>query len=156
DGNESLRRKVAVANGTQAGPRIFSCGIPLDGEGGGFPARVVHNPKEARAAVDKLAAAGADCIKVMPHLSAESFIALREASRAHGLPVVGHVVNSFGDRGIEESGIADVQHLTGVPIAPSPGLDSAEWRRFHFAWDDLSQDRIDHIVSVSRRLGVVH
>lgn len=156
DGNSSLKQKAAVAAGREAGPRIFSCGIPLDGQGGGFPARVLADASAARAEVARLVAANADCVKVMPHLSRATFEALRDESRRHDLPIVGHVVNAYDDRGIEESGIVDVQHLTGVPTVPSPGFNDKEWLRFHRAFDTLPPERVAHIVSVSRRLHIVH
>lgn len=156
DGNQSLRHKREVAAGREAGPVLFSCGMLLDGPGGGFPARILRTPAEARAAVREEQAAGADCIKVLPHLTLDTFVALREEARAAGLPLVGHMVNVYGDRGIEESGIADVQHLTGLPEAPSPGMDDGEWRAFHLGFDRLTPERLASVVAASYRLGIVH
>lgn len=153
DGNQSLGRKAHRA-GQGAGPRIFSCGLHIDGPPGvPFIARAVRTPEEARAAVAEQVRLGADCIKVFAHLSAESYAALREAAHAAGLPVVGHMVSAVG---IEAARMDDVQHLTGVPEGPSPGFGDEEFAAFYRAWDSLPPARVARVIEVSKRDGVVH
>lgn len=156
DGMQSLKRKTLFATGREASPRVYSCGVHLDGSGKSLFLRAVKTRAEAQRTVKELKAAGADCIKVLPHFSSDTFAALRESAHAARLPIVGHMVNAYGERGLFESGIADVQHFTGVPQAESPGFDEEEWRRFHASFDTLTAERIAETVAVSRRLGIIH
>lgn len=162
DGRMSLRHKRPVAEGREAGPRILACGDLLDGNqldgghGGSYLSRTIRTPAEARRIVHDLKDAGADCIKVLPHFSPEVFAALREAAHAAGLPLVGHMVNAYAEKGLELSGIVDVQHLSGMPLAPSPGMDDDEWRRFRQSFAVLPSARLEEMVALSRRLDIVH
>lgn len=158
DGGLSLRHKPEVAAGRQAGPRILACGHLLDGvqDGSSYLSRAIRTPADAHTIVQELKDAGADCIKVLPHFSPELFAAVREAARAAGLPLIGHMVNAYGEKGLELSGIVDVQHLTGVPPVPSPGMDELEWRRFRQSFEVLPPARVEAMVALSRRLDLVH
>lgn len=160
DGRLSLRHKREVAEGREAGPRIFACGDLLDGSEGGSASSMLSKklatPEQARQMVKDLQGAGADCIKVLPHFSQPTFTALRDAAREAGLPLVGHMVNAYGARGLELSGIVDVQHLTGIPPVGSPGMDEDEWRRFHQGIVGLTPERLAETVALSRRLGIIH
>lgn len=107
-----LEARRAIRLGEFPGPRIFACGPILDGDPPFRPgARVVRDASEASAAVDELAAAGVDCIKVYERLSPEALRAVREAAARHHLPVIGHVPEGVP---FDEAQLADVQHLTGV------------------------------------------
>ncbi|MEW6268770.1 MAG: amidohydrolase family protein [Thermodesulfobacteriota bacterium] len=127
-----------IREGAFPGPRIFACGPILDGEPPFWPgSRVVRDAGEARAAVDELAAAKVDCIKVYERVSAETLAAVHEAAARHGLPVIGHVPDAVR---FSDARLADVQHLTGL-------VDRGE---------ELTQERVRAIVTASAALGIAH
>jgi imidazolonepropionase-like amidohydrolase len=107
-----LETRSEIREGVFPGPRIFACGPILDGDPPFWPgSRVVRDAVEARAAVDELAAAKVDCIKVYERISGEALAAVHEAAERHDLPVIGHVPDAVR---FSEARLADVQHLTGL------------------------------------------
>ena len=112
--------KRMVARGDRVAPRIFACGMPLDGSPPAFPppfsGAVVDTPEQGRHRVRQLAAKGADHVKAFIHLTPPVLEAIRSEAAEQGLPVIGHVPR-FSH--IEDAGIADVQHLTGIPEGPT-------------------------------------
>jgi cytosine/adenosine deaminase-related metal-dependent hydrolase len=161
-----LEDRRRVREGKYPGPRIFACGPVIDGDPPTWPALlpgswVVRNPAEARAAVDELADAGVDCVKVYSWLSAEALAAIRERAAQHGIPVIGHVPLAVP---FEEAHLRDVQHLTAVqsltgapPIADGttsiPQAYALAWGK---AWRDLDAAQIDFIVRTSLEQGIAH
>ena len=88
----SLRVREALQDGAFAAPRIAACGRWVDGDPPLWAnSEVVQSPDDAAAAVAELAARGYDCVKVYNQLDADTLAAVREAARAHDLPVVGHI-----------------------------------------------------------------
>ncbi|MDJ0790166.1 MAG: amidohydrolase family protein [Myxococcota bacterium] len=120
-------------------PRVYSCGVFVDGPGSRWPnTEIVETKEEARAAVARIARAGHDCIKAYDLLSLDALAGVKEAAREHGLPVIGHV--PYATR-FEEAGFDDVQHLTGIPWG--------EGVRFPHTiplWKDLPPERVDAVV----------
>lgn len=107
-----------LAKGALPGPRLLTCGPVLDGSPPGWPsATVVADAAEGTAVVDRLAAAGVDCIKVYNELGAPAFAAIAAAAERHGLPLVGHVPHAVGLSGVVDF---EAQHLTGVPYLAHP------------------------------------
>ncbi len=139
-----LRR--AILEGEHPGPRIFTCGRPLDGDPPvpGRGNRPVASVEEAHAAVAELAAAGVECIKVYDNLKADVLDAVAAAAAEHGLPVVGHVpVGAL----LEHAPITDVQHLTGLRrerLDPMSGFG------------DVTLQRIGRFVASSRERRIAH
>lgn len=151
-----LKKRQQIQDGAYPGPRIFACGPILDGDPPIWPgARVVHTVAEARAAVDEVAAAGVDCVKVYGRLSGELLAAIREAAAQHTLPVVGHIPMAVP---FEEAHLKDVQHLTGVPLHPHyPDAGRlAQFAAWAAAWRGLDESRIDFIVRTSVEQGLLH
>jgi cytosine/adenosine deaminase-related metal-dependent hydrolase len=144
----ALRR--AVLEGEYPGPRIFTCGRPLDGDPpvAGRGNRAVSTAEEARAAVAELAEAGVDCIKPYDNLEPEVMHAIADAAREHGLPIVGHVpLRAL----IDTAGVQDVQHLTGFPLEPGE-----VGRRLELTFADATPARIDAFVATSLANGIAH
>jgi imidazolonepropionase-like amidohydrolase len=105
--------RFAVQMGTLVGPRIVAAGAILDGPQpvDSTVSIAVGTPEQARAAVDTLAAYGADFIKVYTLLPrAAYFAALREAARLH-LPVAGHVPADVTTLEAADSGQRSIEHL---------------------------------------------
>jgi imidazolonepropionase-like amidohydrolase len=149
-GSDAIRG--AIEGGDAVGPRLLSCGAFVDGEPPLWPnSKVVRSADEARAAVEDLAEAGADCIKAYDGLDLESTTALRDAAEMRGLPVVGHTPRRVP---FEEGLLEDVQHLRGVhpPLAGERErypFFLAAWRRADDAW-------LERVVEVSLHHGVAH
>src|SRR5579883_2905281 len=117
-----IAQREMVKHGKIKGPRIFVTGDTIDGppersvptassEQGGynFHAKTVQ---EARALVDRNAAAGVDMIKVLEGLSPELLKAVTDEASAKGLTVVGH---SEDIRDATLAGLKFMEHTT--PLA---------------------------------------
>jgi len=113
--------RARVRRGELVGPRMVASGHILDGFPAIWPGSVVaRNAEEARHAVDSLAAAGADFIKVYSRLSPEAFQAAAEQARRRGIPFAGHVPSLVTVDAASAAGMASIEHLTGVVGACSP------------------------------------
>ena len=147
----TLELRRAILEGEHPGPRIFSCGRPLDGDPPvpGRGNQPVASVEEAHAAVAELAAAGVACIKVYDNLRADVLDAIATAAAEHGLPVVGHVPV---DTLFEYAPIADVQHLTGLARERDTGNDPGPMRGLR----DLEPQRLARFVASSRERGIAH
>jgi len=96
-------------------PRMLSPGGIIDGPIPYYPGMVaVGSATEARAAVDSLAAGGADFIKVYSSLPQDLFLAVLDRARETELEVAGHVPSSVPARTAAEAGMASFEHLYGV------------------------------------------
>jgi imidazolonepropionase-like amidohydrolase len=105
--------RSALADGSLLGPRLIAAGAILDG-----PAPVhaevsfaVGTPEEAVAAVDSVAAAGADFVKVYTLLPAAAFDSVVAAAGRHGLTVSGHAPAEVGPVAAAAAGMRTVEHL---------------------------------------------
>jgi imidazolonepropionase-like amidohydrolase len=105
--------RSALADGSLVGPRLIAAGAILDG-----PAPVhaevsiaIDTPEEATAAVEAVAATGADFVKVYTLLPADAFAAAVAAADARGLPVAGHVPYEVGPVAAAEAGMQTIEHL---------------------------------------------
>jgi imidazolonepropionase-like amidohydrolase len=132
----AYRRRIDA--GELVAPRLFACGAILDGDPVGWPgARPVTGAAQADPAVARLAAEGVDCVKVYNQLDEPTFVAIREAAAARGLPVVAHVPE-----------LVPFDHVAGVEVQHLMGLTAD--------WSELSEREIDRYVFHSLRFGLVH
>ncbi len=144
--------RADVREGRSPGPRIFTCGAMLDGEGPSFPTnRVVASPDEAREAVGELAALGADCIKAYNMLSREALAAIRVAAAEAGLPVIGHAPHSVS---LDEAGLSDLQHGTGVVLVDVDRVNRSDFRDAD--WVTVDDPRIETAARISLEQGIAH
>jgi imidazolonepropionase-like amidohydrolase len=133
--------RFAVLAGTLVGPRIVAAGAILDGPQPVDPSVsiAVGTPDQARAAVDSLAAHGADFIKVYTLLPRAAYFAvLREAARLR-LPVGGHVPADVSTLEAADSGQRSVEHLRDEVEPLCKTVDAACGRlldslRAHHVW----------------------
>jgi imidazolonepropionase-like amidohydrolase len=117
--------RARVARGDFAGPRMVASGHILDGAPPVWPGSVVaRTADEARRAVDSLANAGAEFIKVYSRLTPEAFHAAADQAKRRGIPFAGHVPGLVTVAAASDAGIASIEHLTGLVGACSP-LDPA-------------------------------
>ncbi len=114
---------AAVRAGQIVGPRYFTPGPLLAGRDA-FPQLpdatvVVTTPDEARRAVDSLARAGVDFIKVHNYLSRDGFFAIAREARLRGLPFAGHLPRVVSVAEGSNAGMRSMEHLRGVEGACS-------------------------------------
>ncbi|WUH99873.1 amidohydrolase family protein [Spirillospora sp. NBC_00431] len=145
-----------IGRGALLGPRWTIAGTIIDGSpsliaGPDDPdsALLVTNEAEARKAVRRVKAEGADFVKIYSRLSPEAFEAIADEARRQGLPLVGHCPDQvdparaarLGQRGIEHvhtlwcAASGRGRQVRGVldAITIEPG-DYAGWfRQFHKA-----------------------
>ena len=75
--------------------------------------RIVRTPADGRSAVNDLAAAGVDFIKVHAALDKARLLAIAEASRAHKLPFAGHLPDDVTPSEAARMGIKSIEHFSG-------------------------------------------
>jgi len=123
---EPLRRyRNEALAGRRIGPRIAIAGPIVDGPTPSWPLRITaESPEQGRAAVDSLAVAGTDFVKVHAQLDRPTYFAIAQHARRLGMPFAGHVPN--GVTGLEAlaAGQRSLEHLTGIPPAGTPAFDS--------------------------------
>ncbi|HYO45277.1 MAG TPA: amidohydrolase family protein [Gemmatimonadota bacterium] len=105
--------RAALADGSLLGPRVIAPGAILDGPEPVHPevSIAVGTPEEAVAAVDSVAAAGADFVKVYTLLPAAAFDAVMAAAGRRGLPVSGHAPAEVGAVAAAAAGMRTIDHL---------------------------------------------
>jgi len=131
----ALRQRANL--GAIASPRIYSAGAMIDGRPTTYPDAIgVDNASDARKAVDQLAVAGVDYIKVYSRVDPPVLKAITDEAKTFGLRVTGHlgltdVVTAA------RLGLRGDEHMTGVPEAAVPdpsSLYSAHYRGFWAGW----------------------
>ncbi|MEN8374570.1 MAG: amidohydrolase family protein [Gemmatimonadota bacterium] len=110
---ELHRLRTAEASPDPFRPRVVASGPVLDGPQPIDPSisLAVETPEEAARAVDELAAAGADFVKVYTMLPREAYFAVLEAAAARGLPVAGHVPGEVTPIEAAQAGQVSIEHL---------------------------------------------
>ncbi len=105
--------RAAEQRGNTILPRIVAAGPILDGPEPVHPSEsiAVTTPEDAIQAVDSLAAAGVDFIKVYTLLPREAYFSILQAARRHDLPVAGHIPASVTPEEAAESGQVSIEHL---------------------------------------------
>jgi imidazolonepropionase-like amidohydrolase len=95
---EQLALRREVASGRLVGPMLWLASPEFAGRkyGDEFHGKVVATPAEARAAVQEMASAGYDFIKITLFVGPEPYAALIEEAKRRGIGVVGHVDPSVG------------------------------------------------------------
>lgn len=114
-GTLAVLERVRSSSGSETltWPRIIAAGPILDGPEPVDPSISIalQTPAEARQAVDRLAEAGVEFIKVYTLLPREAFLSVLERAREVGLPVVGHVPAEVTVLEAVEAGLVGIEHL---------------------------------------------
>lgn len=79
----------------------------------------VADAAEARAAVDRYKANGADFIKIYTLLSRDAYVAIADEARKLAIPFEGHVPDAITVEEASEAGEKSMEHLIGVPLGAS-------------------------------------
>lgn len=129
---QAVRRKLL--DGPRPWPQLVAAGPVLDGPQPVDPSisLPVADAEQGRAAVQALAAAGVDFIKVYTLLPAPAFEAVVQAARARGLAVAGHIPHGVDARTAAQ-GMRSVEHLRAETGGLCAGLVDADCRAVYAA-----------------------
>ena len=117
---ELLAWREQIKKGERVGPRLLTAGPILDGPPSIRPTNVVvNNADEARQAVRRMKADGADFVKVVDLLSRDSYMAIADEAKAQGLPFVGHVPVDISPGEASDAGQRSIEHLDAILWASS-------------------------------------
>jgi imidazolonepropionase-like amidohydrolase len=83
----------------------------------------VHDPAEARAAVDSLKQGGVDFIKVFDNLTPEEYSAIAEESKKVDIPFAGHLPRGVWASDASTAGQLSIEHLMGSLEEASKNFD---------------------------------
>lgn len=171
DTHGTLDSILAIRDGAElhsfASPRIYTAGSMIDGVPATYADAIpVQNPTEGRKAVDKLAVADVDFIKVYTRITPALLGPIIDEARTFKLRVSGHL-------GLTDAltaarlGIHSIEHMSGIPEAassnPAPFFAAHRagfftgWTYFEKSWanlDSASLDRVAHELA-SRKVVVV-
>jgi imidazolonepropionase-like amidohydrolase len=149
----TLREQAAL--GATLAPRIYIAGSMLDGAPATYSdAMVARDNAEARKAVDRLAVAGVDFVKVYTHVGPPMLRAILDEANTFGLRVTGHLGMTDAVTA-SDLGIRSIEHLSGVPEAaladPRPLLAAHQksffggWTAFERSWATLDSTSLDRV-----------
>ena len=142
--------RESLASGETFGPALVTAGPLTDGDPPIWPGSAVAlTPEEAEDLVDAAADQGYDVFKVYNRLKPEVYEALTARAAERGLPVVGHVPDAVGLRGVLAAGQHTIEHLGGFLETLAP-----EGRALrHGRWpEDLPEPTDDELAALAREM----
>lgn len=117
-----LGLREAVRAGRVEGPRIIVGGRIVDGKSPiHFGTVEAISPADGRRAVADQKAAGYDFVKIYAHLDVPTFDAIAAEAKARKIPFGGHVPDAVPTDHAMRSGMASIEHLTGMGKAIATG-----------------------------------
>lgn len=129
--------------GDVLGPEMIATGAIIDGKPPIWPfSEAVETPEEARAAVQKLAKAGVNQIKVYSKLPRDAYLAACDEAHKHKLKPVGHIPLTASLEDALSAGQKTVEHLEGFDalVAHCAGEavpDPRDFRHMFSRWELL-------------------
>ena len=150
---ECLAWRTDIERGDILGPTIYTSGPIIDGnppfiEG----STVVETAAEAKRVVVAQKSAGYDFIKVYDFLTQDAYAAILFYAGEYGIPVVGHVPDKVGLRGVLASGQKSIEHLRGYAPALAIYPDKVTFGTEDWAMADTS--KIQDLAEATRDAGV--
>ncbi len=136
---DELRREIA-ADGLP-GPRIFTTGPHIDGEGPAYPADsvVARDPDEARRLAERGVREGASALKIyfrLPFASSKAVLGVCEARR---IPCTAHL--EILDAGaLIEAGLQGIEHITSFGTSLMAGREAEAYRQSVLANNEARRD----------------
>lgn len=152
-----IARWRAIRRDGGLAPRVFSPGPKLDGVGTAGPdSWIVTTADEARAAVDRLHAQGADFIKVHYRLPRVAYDAIADECRKTGLAFAGHAADAYPPVVAIAAGQRTIEHGRAMlPCTPEQRTRVHADPRFEFVASLCAADTTtDQILSAMARAGV--
>ncbi|HET7203786.1 MAG TPA: amidohydrolase family protein [Steroidobacteraceae bacterium] len=125
---KTLRRRLSKGD-LHGPPRFLTAGPSIDGDPplGSNPV-VVRTAEQARTAVQRLAANGADLVKVYENLSREAYFSILDEARRLGIPVDGHVPFRITPLEVADAGQRTVEHPEALSAGCATDADSERER----------------------------
>ncbi len=115
DLDKSIKAREDIKEGRFLGPRMFVSGPMLDGPKVSYSASIaITSPEDGRRAVDRLADAGVDFIKIQSGVPRDAYFAIVDQCKKRNLPFVGHVPNGVRGGEAAKAGQKSFEHLIGV------------------------------------------
>ncbi len=112
--------RAAHARYGKPSPSGYVASPIIDGPGKASDGAVhVADAAQARAAVDRYKANGADFIKTYTLLSRESYFAIVDEARKVAIPFEGHIPDAVTVEEASDAGQKSMEHLIGVPLGAS-------------------------------------
>jgi imidazolonepropionase-like amidohydrolase len=152
----ALRKQANLSSGRRS-PRVFAAGAMIDGLPTTYPDAIgVNTENEARKAVDRLASAGTDLIKVYTHVDAALLRAIVDEARAFNLSVTGHL-GMTDAVSAAKAGISSIEHMSGVAESASrdpSALFAAHYRGFFTGWTAAERSWADLDSTALERVAV--
>ena len=156
DLTDIARWRVLRRNGGLV-PRVFSPGPKLDGIGTAGPdSWIVASADEARAAVDRLHAQGADFIKVHYRLSRAAYDAIADECHKTGMAFAGHAADEFPPLVAIAAGQRTIEHgRMMLPCTPAQRTRVHADPRLEFVASlCAAEDTADQILPAMARAGI--
>ena len=101
-------------------PSVYVASPIIDGPGSAMSGTFrVADAAQARAAVDRYQANGADFIKIYTLLPRDAYFAIADEARKVGITFVGHVPDAITVEEASDAGQRSMEHLIGVPLGTS-------------------------------------
>jgi amidohydrolase family protein len=127
---ETIRAWKAHSESGESWPRMIGAGHILDGPKPLWPnSTVAATAEEARQAVAKLHADGADFIKVYTRLPREAYVAAIEEAKRLKTYAAGHVPDSVSVSEASDLSQRSIEHLTGVALECSTDAEALRAER---------------------------
>ncbi|MBA2628125.1 MAG: amidohydrolase family protein [Gemmatimonadales bacterium] len=162
-----IRLRERASLNALPGPRIFSAGAMIDGTPTTYPdALAAENAGTARQAVDRLAVAGVDYVKVYTRVDPTMLRAIADEAKTFHLRITAHLglTDALTAAGI---GVTSIEHMSGVPEAASGNASEfyaahrrgffAGWTYFERSWAGLDSAALARVAGglAERRVTLV-
>lgn len=153
---EHLVLRERIARGELIGPQIFTTGPVIDGPKPLLPGSlVIETPENAREAVNTQRSMGYDFLKVYDNIPSVAYLALTEAARESGMPVIGHVPHEVGLERVLRAGQKSIEHLEGYAEAiesdRSPYRDRSDWMGRALALQHMDNSKLRRMALLTAR-----
>jgi len=120
------RAKAKAHDPSYFGPSIYTAGPIVDGDPPVWPgSTVVHDAKEAFAAVDEQKRAGYDFVKVYDGVPLDAYDAIAAETKKQGLRFAGHMPAAVTLEHAFAAGQASIEHLTGYLLEAQDATSKA-------------------------------
>lgn len=162
DFDELMKLRDRWNKGTEIGPRLMAAGI-IEGPGPfQAPTKVlVDNEKDARAVVDRYAAAGSPQIKIYSSIKPELVPAIIDEAHRDGLRVSGHIPAGMTAEQCVGLGWDEIQHINYVVLSFFPEVTETRTpARFTVPAEraavlDPASPRVQKMISLFKEKGTV-
>ena len=136
---EGLRKMLA--DDGLAGPRIFTAGPHIDGEGPAYPSDsvVARDATEARWLAERSIAQGASAIKIYFRLPMASALAVIDVCKARGVPSTAHL-EILDARPLFDAGLNGIEHITSLGMSLMPRMKAQAYRQAVLADNDARRE----------------